>query len=100
MKRSALLRLVTAATALLLVTAGCTKKSDNDEPAATSRGPEQVKIALISGGAHPYFQPWRDAGAKAKSDFGIGDVSYNETAGWEQTKQNDVLTSMAAQTPQ
>jgi ribose transport system substrate-binding protein len=97
MKRSALLRLVTAATALLLVTAGCTKKSDNDEPAATSRGPEQVKIALISGGAHPYFQPWKDAAATAKTELKLGDVTFNETSGWDQTKQNDVIKSLAAQ---
>ena len=57
----------------------------------------QVKVALVPGGAHPYFQPWKTAGAKAKTDFGLGDVSFNETSGWDQTKQNDVLTSMAAQ---
>jgi ribose transport system substrate-binding protein len=96
MKRSALLRLGTAATALLLVTAGCTKKSDN-ESAATSRGPEQVKIALIPGGAHPYFQPWKDAAASAKTELKLGDVTFNETSGWDQTKQNDVIKSLAAQ---
>ena len=87
----ALVALVTTATA-------CTRKSESPGgDAAKTLTADKVKVALVPGGAHPYFQPWRDAGAKAKGDFGIGDVSYNETAGWEQTKQNDVLTSMAAQ---
>jgi ribose transport system substrate-binding protein len=54
-------------------------------------------VALVPGGAHPYFQPWKEAGSKAKADFGLGDVTFNETAGWDQTKQNDVLKSLAAQ---
>ncbi len=73
----------------------------------TARGPartggakltaSEVKLALVPGGPHPYFQPWKSAGEKAKTDFGLGQVTFNETAGWDQTKQNDVLTSLAAQ---
>src|SRR6201995_3517756 len=95
MQRS-LLRLGAAATALLLLVAGCTKKSDNDTTAGT-RGPEQVKIALIPGGAHPYFQPWKTVAATVKTEYKLGDVTFNETSGWDQTKQNDVLKSLAAQ---
>jgi ribose transport system substrate-binding protein len=100
MNKSPLARLGAAAALLVLATgatAGCTKKSDNDEAGATTRTPAQVKLALIPGGAHPYFQPWKDAGAKAKTDLGLADVSFNETAGWDQTKQNDVVKSLAAQ---
>jgi ribose transport system substrate-binding protein len=96
MKRP-LIRLGTAATALLLLVAGCTKKSDNNDAASTSRGPEQVKIALIPGGAHPYFQPWKTAAATVKTEFKLGDVTFNETSGWDQTKQNDVIKSLSAQ---
>jgi ribose transport system substrate-binding protein len=96
MKRP-LTRLGTAATALLLLVAGCTKKSDNDEAAAGTRGPDQVKIALIPGGAHPYFQPWKTAAATVKSRLKVGDVTFNETSNWDQTKQNDVIKSLAAQ---
>jgi ribose transport system substrate-binding protein len=96
MKRP-LTRLGTAATALLLLVAGCTKKSDNDEAAANTRGPDQVKIALIPGGAHPYFQPWKTAAATVKTEFKLGDVTFNETSNWDQTKQNDVIKSLAAQ---
>jgi ribose transport system substrate-binding protein len=97
MKRP-LTRIGTAATALLLLVAGCTKKSDNDTTAASNtRTPDQVKIALIPGGAHPYFQPWKTAAVTLKTQYKLGDVTFNETSGWDQTKQNDVIKSLAAQ---
>jgi ribose transport system substrate-binding protein len=82
--------------ALLATAAACTKKSSDTEETATLTA-AQVKLALVPGGAHPYFQPWKNGGDKARADFGLGDVTFNETAGWDQTKQNDVLTSLAAQ---
>ncbi|MER5627435.1 sugar ABC transporter substrate-binding protein [Streptosporangium sp. NPDC002544] len=79
-------------------TAGCAKKSDDTAAAgATTRTPDQVKIALVPGGAHPYFQPWKDESGKVKTDLGLGDATFNETSNWDQTKQNDVLKSLAAQ---
>jgi ribose transport system substrate-binding protein len=95
MKRTLHLGLA-AALVGLLATAGCTKKADSNQ-AATGRAPAQVRIALIPGGAHPYFQPWKTTAAQAKTEFGLGDVSFNETSGWDQTKQNDVIKSLAAQ---
>ncbi|WP_424534970.1 sugar ABC transporter substrate-binding protein [Sphaerisporangium viridialbum] len=96
-----LTRLGGLAVALVLTaaaTAGCTKKSDDTATAgATTRTPAQVKIALVPGGAHPYFQPWKDEAAKVKTDLGLGDATFNETSNWDQTKQNDVLKSLAAQ---
>lgn len=98
MKRSPFHRLGAGAALLgLLVTAGCTKKSDSSTDAASGKSPEQVKIALIPGGAHPYFQPWKTTAAEAKAEFKLGDVTFNETSGWDQTKQNDVVKSLAAQ---
>jgi len=94
-----LVRLGAVAATLILAASGttaCTKKSD-DASSGKTLTPAQVKLALVPGGAHPYFQPWKTAGAKAKTDFSLGDVTFNETAGWDQTKQNDVLTSLAAQ---
>jgi ribose transport system substrate-binding protein len=97
MKRP-LVRLGIAATALLVLVAGCTKKSDNTAAASSAkRGPDQVKIALIPGGAHPYFQPWKTVATSVKSQYKLGDVTFNETSGWDQTKQNDVIKSLAAQ---
>ncbi|GLW11698.1 hypothetical protein Misp01_68260 [Microtetraspora sp. NBRC 13810] len=78
-------------------TAGCARKSDDTATAGTTRTPAEVKIALVSGGAHPYFQPWKTEAAKVRTDLGVGDVTFNETAAWDQTKQNDVLKSLAAQ---
>jgi ribose transport system substrate-binding protein len=86
-----------AAGTLLLAAAACTRKSDNEAASSSARKPDAVKVALVPGGAHPYFQPWKDAGGKAKTEFGLADVTFNETAGWDQTKQNDVLKALAAQ---
>ncbi|GAA1875330.1 sugar ABC transporter substrate-binding protein [Lapillicoccus jejuensis] len=86
--------------ALAVGLAGCSKKADGAGAGASGGAKltaSQVKLALVPGGPHPYFQPWKTAGEKAKTDFGLGQVTFNETAGWDQTKQNDVLTSLAAQ---
>ncbi|MEY9964864.1 ribose transport system substrate-binding protein [Streptacidiphilus sp. MAP12-16] len=102
MKRSHVwhLKLVAGVSVLLLAAAGCsTKGSTAAGPAATgaAKPPSSIKVALVPGGAHPYFQPWKTAGAKAQADFGLAGVTFNETAEWDQTKQNDLLTSLAAQ---
>jgi len=89
---------------LLLAVAltGCsTKSADSSSGAGTDAGAKSsassVKVALVPGGAHPYFQPWKDGGTAAKGEFSLGDVTFNETAEWDQAKQNSLLTSMAAQ---
>jgi ribose transport system substrate-binding protein len=95
-----LVRLGCSAAIVALAVAGttaCTKKSDSAGSTTTAKAAATVKIALVPGGAHPYFQPWKDAGAKAKAAFGVGDVTFNENSDWDQTKQNDVLKSLAAQ---
>lgn len=88
-----------AALLVLLGVGGCTKKSDNEAGAgaAAKLTPDKVKVALVPGGAHPYFQPWKTTAATAKTEFKLGDVAFDETSGWDQTKQNDVLKSLAAQ---
>jgi len=89
--------LAAVAIVALIGAAGCSRKDEADDATAKLEKTTDVKVALVPGGAHPYFQPWKTGGDKAKSDFSLGDVTYNETAGWEQTKQNNVLTSLAAQ---
>jgi ribose transport system substrate-binding protein len=74
--------------------AGCTQASGTDSSDATSL--DTVKIALVPGGSHPYFQPWIAAGEEAMNEFGLADVTFDETAGWDQTKQNDVINSLVA----
>lgn len=55
-----------------------------------------TKVALVPGGAHPYFQPWKKTGAAAKETYGLGDVVVDETAEWDQQKQNNLLSTLAA----
>jgi ribose transport system substrate-binding protein len=98
--RRGLMVLLAAVTAVAMAMTGCSKQTQ-DSGGTTDAGsglkPAKVKLALVPGGPHPYFQPWKTAGVQAKTDFGLGAVTFNETAGWDQTKQNDVLTSLAAQ---
>lgn len=105
--------LATAATAALLL-AGCTVDSSgsggstSEETTDTDSGAtdgaadgtadlSEVEVALIPGGAHPYFQPWTDGAADAVADFGIGGYAFDESAEWDQTKQNSAVNSLAAQ---
>ena len=100
-----------AASALVLGLGACSNK---EEPASTGKAAggsttassggdvelkdgSGVKIALVPGGPHPYFQPWKAAGEKAKADFGLGGTVFNETSQWDQGKQNSLLDSLAAQ---
>jgi ribose transport system substrate-binding protein len=93
-------KLAAGLTLFLVAVTGCSTKGSAAAGSAT-HGPAKslstVKVALVPGGAHPYFQPWKSAGAKAQSDFGLGGVTFNETSEWDQVKQNNLLTSLAAQ---
>jgi ribose transport system substrate-binding protein len=110
--------LLAAVLSAALLAAGCSNKSSNgsssssaasgatSSSSATSTGaggvikPKDggaVKVALVPGGPHPYFQPWKTAGTAAKSAFGLGGMTFNETSGWDQGKQNSLLDSLAAQ---
>lgn len=95
-----------------LATTGCSTKNSNetaggtagdDASTGTSNGPvelkdgSKVKLALIPGGAHPYFQPWKTTAELDKTDFKLGGVTFNETGEWDQGKQNNVINSLAAQ---
>lgn len=58
---------------------------------------KSTKVALVPGGAHPYFQPWKVGGETARSRYGVGGITFNETGEWDQGKQNAALDSLAAQ---
>lgn len=84
----------------LAALAACSTRGSNAGPA--SGGPEkkpatQVKIALVPGGPHQYFQPWKAAAARAKADFGLGETTFDETSQWDQSKQNSVINALASQ---
>jgi len=61
MKKSLIASL--AAVALLLT--GCSSSSDS---ADSGEGFGAIKVGLVPGGAHPYFQPWKDGGAAAVAE--------------------------------
>ena len=85
---------------IALAATGCAKRDDTSGTTADKakgKTAADIKVALVPGGPHPYFQPWKDAGAAEGKSLGLADVTFNETAGWDQTKQNDVLKSLAAQ---
>jgi len=84
-----------AVLAVALAAAGCAKATTASDSHVVSAA--QVKVALVPGGAHPYFQPWKAAAQQAKTDFSLGGVTFNETSNWDQTTQNSVLTSLEAQ---
>ena len=56
-----------------------------------------IKVALVTGGAHPYFQPWKAGGAQAVTDFGIGGTAFDESGEWDQTKETAAINALAAQ---
>lgn len=86
--------LLASLSAVALLITGCSSSSDS----ADSGGEfGSIKVALVPGGAHPYFQPWKDGGAEAVSEFGIGGTEFNETGEWDQTKHNAAIDAMAAQ---
>jgi ribose transport system substrate-binding protein len=93
MKRHTLIA-AAAAVVVAVALAACTQAGGSGSGSGTKA--DAVKVALIPGGSHPYFQPWIKAGAQAKKDFGLGSVTFNETSAWDQTKQNNLVNSMVA----
>jgi ribose transport system substrate-binding protein len=90
-----------AALGLAALTA-CSTRGSNAGPAAgngpgPSKSAAQIKVALVPGGPHPYFQPWKPAAEQAKTDFGLAGTTFDETSQWDQAKQNSVLNSLASQ---
>ncbi|MET0133160.1 MAG: substrate-binding domain-containing protein, partial [Kibdelosporangium sp.] len=84
----------------LVALAACSTRGANDSPAGAGPGQKtaaQVKVALIPGGPHQYFQPWKSAAEQAKADFGLGGTTFDETSQWDQSKQNSVINSLASQ---
>ncbi|SEE49336.1 substrate-binding domain-containing protein [Jiangella alba] len=98
---------VLAAALATATLAGCSTRSGSDDDEAAGNGQtgagtaelgdaSSVQLAVVPGGAHPYFQPWQSAGQAAADDLGLGGFTFNETGEWDQGKQNDALNSLAA----
>ncbi|ADB35890.1 sugar ABC transporter, periplasmic sugar-binding protein [Kribbella flavida DSM 17836] len=67
-----------------------------NEPVALKDG-SAVKLALVPGGAHPYFEPWKATAERGRTDFALGRVTVDETGRWDQSRQTAVINSLAAQ---
>lgn len=84
--------------AVTLAVAGCAKHSATGTGSAgVTLPPSKVKLAFVPGGPHPYFQPWKNDAQQVQTQLGLGAVTFDETSGWDQTKQNNVIQSLAAQ---
>jgi ribose transport system substrate-binding protein len=60
------------------------------------RDGSQVSLALVVGGADPFSRPWKAIAQKGKAEFKLGKVTFDQTGASDQTKQNDVIDSLAA----
>ena len=113
-------RLIAAtAAASILIAAGCGSDDDSSSSDTTAESTDGtaasdssdssngdvvqvadgsgVEVALVPGGAHPYFQGWIGGGERAAEDFSLGGTTFNETGEWDQATQNGVLDTLAAQ---
>lgn len=94
---------IASASILALTLSACTTQGggsgggDTGGDDAAAGDLSAVKVAMVPGGPHPYFQPWADGAEAAAKDFGVGGVTFNETSEWDQTKQNAAIDSLAAQ---
>lgn len=107
-RRASALSAVVTLALVATVSSGCTLKNSGDT------GPRQdasarpgggsaeladgsgTKVALVPGGAHPYFQPWKKAGSQEAKSLGLGGITFDETAEWDQQKQNNLVATLAA----
>jgi ribose transport system substrate-binding protein len=110
-RKSGAILFAAAASSAVVLLSGCSTKASpaattgnsgtggggTSNGAVTLKDGSAVKLALVPGGAHPYFQPWKAAGAQAQTDFKLGGFTFNETGEWDQGKQNAALDSLAAQ---
>jgi ribose transport system substrate-binding protein len=90
---------VVGLTALAVLTA-CSTKGSSAAPAGSApehKATSQVKVALVPGGPHQYFQPWKPAATQAQADFKLGGTTFDETSQWDQSKQNSLVNSLASQ---
>jgi ribose transport system substrate-binding protein len=94
-----------AAALTLAVTCGCQGGQTGGTPAGSSSGASpvtlkdgsKVKLALVPGGVHQYFQIWKTEMPTVQSTLGLADATFNEASGWDQTKQNALLDSLINQ---
>ena len=92
-----LVALVLAAFAPLAFAAAPAQEEEAVEPKYTGVKPEDVQVAIVAGGPHPYFGPMEPGAADAQAAFGLGKVEYKVPQDWNLNTSNQLLSSLAAQ---
>jgi ribose transport system substrate-binding protein len=83
-----------AGLALVGLTAGCGEDAAKGDAGG---GGSATKLAIVPGGPHPYFEPMKGALSDAKAKFKLADTAYRFPQSFDLTKQNEVISSLAAQ---
>jgi ribose transport system substrate-binding protein len=65
------------------------------EQAGQEKG-KQYNFAIIYGGVHPFFDPWRFGAQQAALDLGIPTPNVTSPQGWDQTQQNAIIDGLVA----
>jgi ribose transport system substrate-binding protein len=66
---------------------------------AGQAGQQEGKVynfAIIYGGVHPFFDPWRFGAQQAAMDLGIPTPNVTSPQNWDQTQQNAIIDGLVA----
>ncbi|MGE5494151.1 MAG: sugar ABC transporter substrate-binding protein [Burkholderiales bacterium] len=58
--------------------------------------PSEYQFAIIYGGAHPFFDPWKPGALAAAKDLGIPEPYIMSPQAWDQPEQNSVIVNVVA----
>jgi len=57
---------------------------------------KEYNFAIIYGGVHPFFDPWRFGAQQAAMDLGIPTPNVTSPQDWDQTQQNAIIDGLVA----
>jgi len=58
--------------------------------------PSEYQFAIIYGGVHPFFDPWKPGAKAAAQDLGIPEPYVVSPQAWDQPEQNQVIDGVVA----
>ena len=72
---------------------------DSTGPQATDTAlePSDTKVAAVTTGPHPYFEPWGEGVADAQADFGLAGSIFKYPPEWSFDLENGVIETLVAQ---
>lgn len=86
-------RLIAVIAALAMLAAACGDDDGSSTGAAPAEG-NTTSVAFVSGGPHPYFEPWGDAANSVIGDLGIAEAEFTFPDEWQVDLQNQLLESL------